>query len=287
MLKKLREQMPVLGELPGADVSSERGALKYHIRDKEEWNAHAVPKLAEAFGETLFREYERGEYAKPGFNATDEFHRERALEQSRVSFNNLDELYIVNKGKEPIGFLALEHYKGDVSCGVIRDIVMKHEHRSGVQAGRLVRMMSENRPLKSLLGYTKNRLAVSLGLTISERSGFKGVFGDMRSDDPAIPELQANALDYMRHEGIIAEDRQQGMPQGYAVMNGELQILPAEVIPPQHMPRVDDPTYGAFETLNELQEGEIAHTNEENAERPPEQQKLPDSVVGIWVARRS
>lgn len=234
---------PVDLSLPGATLREEEGALIFTVVDRERWN-RGIAALEPIFGEPIFRAYERssGEY-----NPGDAQHQERRRYQCRVSFADVDQLYVVREGDQPVGFAAIDYW-GDTRCGVLRDILVRPAHRRRGHCGTLYRLVCEHAGLHVILGYTKSLAAIRTAFSAVRRHGYEGSYGNMSRRQPAMQALQERVHRYLQTQGLLAKD-DLGLPAGYTLLRGELDILPAD--------RVELPARRSdhlFEPLAELNE---------------------------------
>jgi len=273
----LAPELEQLKSLEGAEVTEKNDAIIINVIDKEKWEKE-IDKLEKIFGQTIFKQYESrmGE-----FDPNNPEHVERMRHQCQVSFSGIDQMYVLVEDKNPIGFTAIEQY-GEKGCSILRDIILDVQARGQGKSKKLYSLILENPELLTLLGYSKTPEAIKSRTATGHELGFNTYYG---SEGAANPDAEAHmkiTLEYLKERGLLAEDADP--PPGYAMLNGQLEILPAKTLDLSSIENKN--LLRSLTRLNELQTEELHRNNEKNTSQTDENKRLSNSVVGLLISTR-
>jgi hypothetical protein len=126
-------------------------------------------------------------------------------------------------------------------------------------------------------------LDIKSRISTGNEHGFKSYYGSECEGIQEAEMVMKRTLKYMKERGLLAEDRE--IPAGYALLKGELEILPAKLLDLSLIK--EESQLKSFNKLNELQAEELRRNKEENESKSEEHKKLPDAVVGLMTSIRA
>ncbi|MBI2463540.1 GNAT family N-acetyltransferase [Candidatus Peregrinibacteria bacterium] len=228
----------------GEDEDAE--ILHIKIINKQKWN-EALSTLVPYFGKMIFEEYERKSVAE----LTDS----SALNQIIISFKNVDDVYVLRKNNQIVGFTSTEDILNDEKRVVLtRDIMVKKEERGNGYGNKLARMFFHENPYASL-GYSKTPTAMSARRKMAEQCGYFFSWGGIVKDEcmKEVESLRIILKKYLENEGILSRRE---APEGFVFLTSTSEGT--TVLPPLSEDEVNfsknDPLRPQFELLLRHQE---------------------------------
>ena len=267
----------ILVSLPGADNPKKEGRVSiFALEDRERWNEVAIPRLTKEFGKTVMHSYVTD---LTEFEAmTPEEQWPIMVEQCKISFENIDDNYVIAEGKEPVGYLTTENYSKYGDTAVLRDIVVKESARHKGNGGELYRAAFTNGKFDGLIGYTRTPEAVNLRIRVGDECDFGGYAGSMGSEKLPVRIMEERTREYLRSQNLLDESIK--LPHGFVAIKREsveTAVFPVDQVDIKGLPPSD--VLNQFNLLNKLQQEEIDHVAKANEGLPKDQHKLPSAIA--------
>jgi hypothetical protein len=189
--------------------------FKISVIDHNVWKS-SIDQLIPLFGKVIFEEYE-----KETLNLTNPDHQIRALNQIKVSFNDIDYMYVLEKDEKFVGLIALKVVKIEPKTGVVIELILDPRFRNKGISNILYDLVFKEKDFHAITSYSRYPAAVKARYSVGEKYGYETIFGDMTTDVEEVSALQDFAKKYFTEEGIVSDV---ATPKGYMFLKGDLNI---------------------------------------------------------------
>lgn len=208
-----------LENLKGAKIQTidveEYTGYKVTIDDPVLWRSE-LEQLIPLFGKVIFEEYE-----KEVFDLNDTSQHLRVINQLKVSFLDIDYMYVLEDTQNFIGLIAMKVLQNDPKIGAVIELILDPKYRGKGIANKLYDLVFKHKDFYAITSYSRYPAAVKARYKVGGLYGYETVFGDMPTENTEITKMQNYAREYFKNEGIVSVE---DAPRGFIFLKGELNI---------------------------------------------------------------